>query len=133
MSPAMGFFFFQVKNTCQNKPVSAFRKLLSVYIFSYFPFGFEGRMWDLIVSVPAHCLSFYLYALSNVFNDNVLLVQDKLKLFDSIILPIHMYGSEIWGFCRSDDIEKVHLRFVYVSKQVMSLCMVNWGDSRSLL
>ena len=26
--------------------------------FSYFPFGFEGRMWDLIVSVPDHCLSF---------------------------------------------------------------------------
>ena len=22
--------------------------------------GFEGRMWDLIVSVPDHCLSFYL-------------------------------------------------------------------------
>ena len=38
---------------------SAFRKLLSVYVFSYFPFGFEGRMWDLIVSVPDHCLSFY--------------------------------------------------------------------------
>ena len=28
----------------------AFRKLLSVYVVSYFPFGFEGRMWDLIVS-----------------------------------------------------------------------------------
>ena len=27
---------------------------------SYFPFGFEGRIWDLIVSVPYHCLSFYL-------------------------------------------------------------------------
>ena len=38
---------------------SAFRKLLSVYVFSYFPFGFEGRMWDLVVSVPDHCLSFY--------------------------------------------------------------------------
>ena len=38
---------------------SAFRKLLSVYVFSYFPFGFEGRMWDLIASVPDHCLSFY--------------------------------------------------------------------------
>ena len=24
-----------------------------------FPFGFEGRMWDLIVSAPDHCLSFY--------------------------------------------------------------------------
>ena len=24
-----------------------------------FPFGFEGRILDLIVSVPDHCLSFY--------------------------------------------------------------------------
>ena len=38
---------------------SAFRKLSSTYVFSYFPFGFEGRIWDLIVSVPDHCLSFY--------------------------------------------------------------------------
>ena len=38
---------------------SAFRKLPSIYVFSYFPFGFEGRIWDLIVSVPYHCLSFY--------------------------------------------------------------------------
>ena len=38
---------------------SAFRKLPSIYVFSYFPFGFDGRMWDLIVSVPDHCLSFY--------------------------------------------------------------------------
>ena len=28
--------------------------------FSYFPFGFEGRLWALIVSVPDHCLSFYI-------------------------------------------------------------------------
>ena len=30
-----------------------------IYVFSYFSFGFEGRMWDLIVSVPDYCLSFY--------------------------------------------------------------------------
>ena len=40
-------------------PRVPFRKLPSIYVFSYFPFGFEGRMWDLIVSVPDHCLSFY--------------------------------------------------------------------------
>ena len=40
-------------------PTLAFRKLLSIYVFSSFPFGFEGRIWDLIVSVPDHCLSFY--------------------------------------------------------------------------
>ena len=39
--------------------VCAFRKLLSVGVFSYFTFGFEGRMWDLIVLVPDHCLYFY--------------------------------------------------------------------------
>ena len=42
----------------------AFRKLPSIYVFSYFPFGFEGRMWDLIRSVPDHCLSFYLRILT---------------------------------------------------------------------
>ena len=31
-----------------------FRKLLSIYVYCNFPFGF-----DLIVSVPDHCLSFY--------------------------------------------------------------------------
>ena len=30
----------------------AFRKLLSIYVFTSFHFGFEGRIWDLIVSVP---------------------------------------------------------------------------------
>ena len=40
-------------------PRVPFRKLPSIYVLSYFPFGFEGRMWDLIVSVPDHCLSFY--------------------------------------------------------------------------
>ena len=38
---------------------SAFRKLPSIYVFSYFTFGFEGRICDLIVSVPDYCLSFY--------------------------------------------------------------------------
>ena len=44
---------------------SAFLKLPSIYVFSYFPFGFEGGMWDLIVSVPGHCLSFYLFNTSS--------------------------------------------------------------------
>ena len=32
--------------------MSAFRKLLSIYVFSCFLVGFGVRMWDLIVSVP---------------------------------------------------------------------------------
>ena len=37
---------------------SAFRKLSAIYVFSYFAFGFEGRMRDLIVSVPDYYLAF---------------------------------------------------------------------------
>ena len=49
--------------TCLGKSCSfgllrAFRKLLSIYVLSCFPFGFEGRMWYLFVLVPDHCLSF---------------------------------------------------------------------------
>ena len=47
--------------------MSAFRKLLSVYVFSYFPLRYEGRMWDLIVSVPDHCLSFYFTKMETEF------------------------------------------------------------------
>ena len=55
---------------------SAFRKLLSIYVFSYFPFGFEVRVWDLIVSVPDHCLSFYfgmlIFLLLNALPDSLI-------------------------------------------------------------
>ena len=43
-------------------------------LFSYFPFGFEGRMWDLIVSVPDHCLSFY-------FDEKHCLIKNVFFLF----------------------------------------------------
>ena len=43
------------------------RKLRSIYVFSFFSFGFEGRMWDLIVSVPDHCFSFYFTYLGCTF------------------------------------------------------------------
>ena len=32
------------------------------FMYYCFPFDFEDRMWDLIVSVSDHCLSFYFSA-----------------------------------------------------------------------
>ena len=62
----MGDIFRQLNDHLSGKELfirftaHAFRKLLSIYVFSYFPFGFEGRIWDLIVSVRDHCLFFLL-------------------------------------------------------------------------
>ena len=74
---------------------SAFRKLSSIYVFSYFPFGFEGRIWDLIVSVPDHCLSFYfvMRSLLTIFKISMLfyyvnhgiIIHRLLKLMDLFI------------------------------------------------
>ncbi len=50
-----------------------------------------------------------------------------LELFDACILPILLYGSEIWGFANINDIEILHNQFC---KQMMRLgkkstnCMV---------
>ena len=63
---------------------SAFRKLLSVYVFSYFPLGFEGRICYLIVSVPDHCLSFY-FKLVRVILNRVSLDDTDSRL--SMVLP----------------------------------------------
>ena len=67
----LSFYFeyvrFMSRKSCHSVfTARAFRKLLSIYVFSYFPFGFEGRMWDLIVSGPDHCLSFYFIYLKYV-------------------------------------------------------------------
>ena len=38
---------------------------VNCYVFSSFPFDFEGTIWDLIESVPDRCLSFYFQRIIN--------------------------------------------------------------------
>ena len=35
----------------------------------------------------------------------------KLELFDRLVSPILNYSAEVWGFCRADKIEIVHMQF----------------------
>ena len=65
----------------------AFRKLLSIYVFSYFPIGFEGKMWDLIVSVPDHCFSFFLVLIQFLVLI-LFLVLIQLKPLSNLLLTV---------------------------------------------
>ena len=47
--------------------VRVFRERLSICVCSFFPFSFEGWMWDLIVFIPDHCLSVYFDKLKLLF------------------------------------------------------------------
>ena len=65
------------------------RKLSSIYVFSYFPFGFEGRIWDLIVSVPDHCLSFYFPSetvIGSIPSKYIFELMIHFQLFESSVL-----------------------------------------------
>ena len=45
-------------------------------------------------------------------------IEDKLKLFDALVLPLLNYSCEVWGFHSSQIIEKVHLKFL---KQILGV------------
>ena len=45
-------------------------------------------------------------------NRNITIHVDlQLKLFDSLVSPILLYASEVWGFENKESIEKVHLQW----------------------
>ena len=56
-----------------------------------------------------------------------LAIDIQLQLFDSLILPIRLYGCEAWGFKNIDLVERLHLQFcksrLYVNKSTPT-CMV---------
>ena len=35
----------------------------------------------------------------------------RLELFNKLVTPILNYSAEVWGFCKADEIEVVHLQF----------------------
>ena len=53
-----------------------------------------------------------LFSLNKLFDKDSLNITEKLKLFDSMVLPILNYGCEIWGFHPAPNIEAVHLKFL---------------------
>ena len=52
-----------------------------------------------------------LYALYKKIRNISIPVDLQLKLFDSLVSPILLYASEIWGFENKDGLERVHLQF----------------------
>ena len=104
----------------------AFRKLMSIYVFSSFPFGFEGRIWDLIVSVPDHCLSFYFCFFACAV---LLMIQTTVFVYISCLMPwarwgIRLHRSLIFVF--SSSFNKFPFGFAYPLKIVFRSWCYCW-------
>ena len=53
-----------------------------------------------------------IFKLNSCLNDFVNVTPKHiLELFDKLISPILNYGAEIWGFCKANQIERVHMQF----------------------
>ena len=77
--------------TCLGKSCSfGLSRVLSMYVFSYFHFGFEGGIWDLIVSVPDHCVSFY-FAMGTLYSTGF---QEFPALYN--VPPVRKYPSTLF-------------------------------------
>lgn len=53
-----------------------------------------------------------LFSINFLFDSVAMNIPEKLKIFDSMVLPILCYGSEILGFHTASDVERVHLKFL---------------------
>lgn len=52
-----------------------------------------------------------LYNLLSVIRNNFLPAEQKCDLFDSMVVPVLLYGSEIWGFHKATEVEYVQNKF----------------------
>ena len=51
------------------------------------------------------------HSLLSVFDRIHLDIKTKLSLFDTMIVPILLYGSEIWGVYDYKEVDKLHIKF----------------------
>lgn len=58
-----------------------------------------------------------LFSLNSLFDIVEMHISEKIKLFDSMVSPI-LYGSEVWGFYKSRNIESVYPKFL---KQILNV------------
>ena len=59
-----------------------------------------------------------LFSLNSLFDMVSLGIEEKIKLFESMINPIMNYGCEVWGFHKGKNIKRLHLKFL---KQVLKV------------
>ena len=61
-----------------------------------------------------------LYAMYHKIRNINIPIDLQFRMFDCMIVPILLYASEIWGYEKTDVVEKVHLQFLKKSLNVRS-------------
>jgi hypothetical protein len=73
-------------------------------------FTYTGTLLKAVKTLSEQALRAY-HSLLNIFDRVKLDVKTKLHMFDSMVVPILLYGSEVWGAYDYKEIDKLHIRF----------------------
>ena len=81
--------------------------------FTYLGLNFthNGNMSSAVKTLNEQALRAYSSLLS-MFDKVSLDVKTKLSLFDSMVVPILTYSSEVWGVYNYKEVDKLHIRFL---------------------
>ena len=89
------------------------QNMMTCTYYNYLGLQFSSaHAWSYNQKIRAERGSRAVYGVKNMLNR--LQIKDNgvmFKIFDSKILPILHYGSEIWGFDKAIDIERIHVGF----------------------
>ena len=94
---------------CSNRPVNVDVFMNSLEVVDTFTYldvhlSSNGSFCKAQKHLSEHA-STALYSLNSLYDNTCLCMQGKLKLFDSFVLPIMNYGSEVCGFHKSQETE----------------------------
>ena len=99
-------------------------------------FKYNGSLVDAVKALSEQALHAY-YNLCYIFDKLQCNIEMKLSLFDKMIVPILLYGSEVWGIYDYKEIDKLHSKFckrkrILSMKQQTPSCAVygEYGRSR---
>jgi hypothetical protein len=73
-------------------------------------FNYTGNMTNIVKTLNDQALKAYGHLLS-IFSRVNVDVKTKLELFDALVTPIIMYGSEVWGIYKIAEVDKLHYKF----------------------
>ena len=84
---------------------------------------FENGSWNRTKKCIADYALFALHKLNIHCSKNITLSDSgKFKLFDCLVESVLSYSSEVWGFHKAPDIERVHTRFCRSLLVRLSVC-----------
>ena len=73
-------------------------------------FKYNDSLADAVKTLSEQVLHAY-YNLCYISDKLQCNIKMKLSLFDKMIVPILLYGSEVWGIYGYKEIDKLHLKF----------------------